>query len=233
MIARAPPLLALALLVACGDSSTATSDNASDDAATSEANATSETATSSSASTSGETSETSADSEGADDPWSLPYCQPVADDRPVNGWPTTWGEREAAMLAAVNELRATPTTCGVHGQLPAVSPLTMNSRLRCAARNHSADMSVRGFFGHKNPDGQLPADRFTLAGYAYAITGENVAGGLTLESAAQAIAGLQASDDHCAIMMGASYTEFGAGFYEGEGDLKLYWTQTFARPAGT
>lgn len=206
---------------------------------------TSEDTDSATAATDGMTEgETGADSEGstddgttttgaADNPWSSPYCQQVADDRPVNGWLEDWGAREQAMLEAVNNLRSSPTNCGKYGELPAVSPLVMNPRAQCAARSHSLDMSTRDFFGHQNPDGELVGDRFNNAGYSYAIAGENLAGGVSLETAEQALTGLLTSDDHCANMMGPDYTEFGAGFVEGSGALTLYWTQTFGRPAGS
>ncbi len=222
--------LSATIALACGDAGDGGTAETTDSAtAATDASETGETSVDSAATTDSAASTTS---EG-DDPWASPYCQQVADDRPVNGWLEDWGAREQAMLEAVNNLRSSPTTCGKHGELPAASPLVMNPRAQCAARSHSLDMATRDFFGHENPDGELVGDRFNNAGYSYAIAGENLAGGVSLESAEQALAGLLTSDDHCANMMGPDYTEFGAGFVEGSGALTLYWTQTFGRPAGS
>ena len=213
-------------MAGCGDAGDGTNSGASEPTS-----GTDDPSTTSSTSASDATGDATTGTDS--DPWASPYCQQVADDRPVNGWPDDWGAREEAMLEAVNNVRSSPTNCGKNGDFPAVNPLVMNPQIRCAARNHSLDMSTRDFFGHENPDGELVGDRFNNAGYAYAFAGENLAGGVDLQTAEQAVAGLLTSDDHCANMMGANYTEFGAGFFEGSGALTLYWTQTFGRPAGS
>lgn len=106
----------------------------------------------------------------------------------------------------------------------------MADALRCAARRHSVDMSTRDYFDHISPEGEGPGDRVAKTGYSFAVVGENIAGGLTLDNPEAALAGLLGSDDHCAILMGAEFTEFGAGHFEGDGSFTHYWTQSFARP---
>lgn len=74
---------------------------------------------------------------------------------------------EARFLDLVNEARA-------DADLP---PLTMRRELTDAARLHSLDMAVNGFFGHVGPDGRGPGDRIAaLDRTALAdFTAENVA----------------------------------------------------------
>lgn len=219
--------LALLAPLACGDDDA----DATTEATTTNADA-SAPSTSADASTTGDPStESSGESDtGDDDVWSLPYCASVSDDKPVNGWLPVWQADEEAMLELVNEVRATPTTCGANGTLPAAPPLTMADALRCAARRHSVDMSTRDYFDHISPEGEGPGDRVAKTGYSFAVVGENIAGGLTLDNPEAALAGLLGSDDHCAILMGAEFTEFGAGHFEGDGSFTHYWTQSFARP---
>jgi len=219
-------LLALAVcasIVACGSS-----DDETTDADATESTTQNEASTDPSDAGTNAGSETSSDTSTNNDPvWDLAYCQPVSDTRPVNPWLADWGSREAELLELVNELRATGTTCG--GQtMPSVGPLTMNASLQCAARVHSLDMSVRDFFSHDNPDGESPFDRMQEAGYNYAAAGENIAAGVTTPADAMVL--WESSSGHCTNMMSPDYTEFGAGFTEGSGDLGTYWTQTFGRP---
>ncbi|MEQ8378009.1 CAP domain-containing protein [Parvibaculum sp.] len=54
-----------------------------------------------------------------------------------------------AILKAVNDFRATK----------GVDALASDAILQRAASVHAADMQLRGFFGHHNPDGQGPRER--------------------------------------------------------------------------
>ncbi|MEQ8266279.1 MAG: CAP domain-containing protein [Parvibaculum sp.] len=58
-----------------------------------------------------------------------------------------------ATLQAVNAFRASK----------GVGALTADASLQRAAAVHAADMSMRGFFGHHNPDGQGPRERVLAA----------------------------------------------------------------------
>ncbi|MEZ4382499.1 MAG: CAP domain-containing protein [Nannocystaceae bacterium] len=172
-----------------------------------------------------ESSSTSAGTSGEDDAvWMLPYCYLVSPGK----WLDPWEGEEAEVAALVNEVRATGTSCGANGEFAPAGPLSVSPRLTCAARAHSQDMSERGFFSHVNPDGEGPSDRIDKTGYAWTAVGENIAGGAT--SAADAVSGWLASDDHCANLMNPSYKEIGVGLYEGAGEYTYYWTQTFGTP---
>lgn len=225
---RPAQIVCCALLICltnCGDDEGPTSDGG-----------TAGTDTDSDPSVTGDASDDSSegsDSEGSDtssanDPvWDSAYCQPVADNRPVNPWPGDWGSREQELLDLVNALRAQGTTCG-GTPMPAVNPLTMNPSLHCAARVHSIDMATRDYFSHDNPEGESPFDRMQKAGYSFMAAGENIAAGMT--TAADAMDTWEQSPGHCQNMMSPDYTEFGGGFAEGEGQFGSYWTQTFGRP---
>ena len=139
----------------------------------------------------------------------------------------------SADAAAVPDRLATAMRHGALGGGKRFRPflLVETSRLFGAARKHAADMSTRNFFDHVNPDGETFDQRITQAGYgSYAQVGENIAGGSDIDNASTAVEGWLASDGHCANIMNAFYTEFGAGAYEGSGDLTFYWTQEFGRP---
>lgn len=160
--------------------------------------------------------------------WGTPYCHPVKDGP---AWPAPLPSWEEEVLALVNEARAAGHDCDSKGAFGPAPPLTMNASLRCAARKHAADMSMRNYFDHVSPDGEDFVARITQAGYgSYAQIGENIAGGLDLDTAKAAVDGWLASDGHCANIMNEFYTEFGAGVYEGSGELTFYWVQEFGRP---
>lgn len=142
------------------------------------------------------------------------YCDPVAD------WDSAWVEFEEDVLVLVNQHRASGADCGSQGVFAATGPLVMLPALRCAARVHSMDMNVRGFFSHTNPDGEGPGQRMTLAGYDGFTWGENIAWGYG--SPAAVVAGWMGSDGHCANIMRPQFNAIGIGFYEGN-----YWTQAF------
>ena len=160
--------------------------------------------------------------------WDTPYCHPVKDGP---AWPPAFQTWEEEVLQLVNAARAVGHDCDTKGSFGPAPPLTMNASLRCAARKHAADMATRNFFDHTNPDGETFDQRIVRAGYgSYNQVGENIAGGSDLDNAETTVNGWLASDGHCANIMNANYTEFGAGAYEGSGDLTFYWTQEFGRP---
>lgn len=58
-----------------------------------------------------------------------------------------------------------------------LAPLTHNSVLDVAAQARIEDMAQRNYFGHQNPDGRMPWDFISAAGYRYQTAGENLARG--------------------------------------------------------
>lgn len=179
-----------------------------------------------------------ADSGGLDGPEpsdSADDGPPAASDVPDIGYcagVSDWAEQarlyEAEVVERVNEARAQPATCGAQS-FGAVSPLTMNARLRCAARVHSLDMSVRGFFDHDTPEGVTPFDRMELAGYDFQAAGENIAAGQPTPK--EVVDGWMQSPGHCSNIMSPDFTEIGVGYVSSSsGELPHYWTQTFGTP---
>ena len=151
-----------------------------------------------------------------------PYCAAVS------MWTDAEEEFEDEVLVLVNEARAQARTCG-NESFGATGPLTMEARLRCAARVHSLDMAMRGFFDHTNPDGLSPFDRMELAGYEYRAAGENIAAGQTTPE--QVVQGWLDSPGHCRNIMSPDFEEIGVGYdATTTGEFPHYWTQVFGTP---
>ena len=134
------------------------------------------------------------------------------------------------MLVEVNARRAAGATCG-GTVFPPAKPLAMNELLRVAARRHSVDMGVRGYFDHVSPEGSQPADRMKAAGYDVSVgwNGENIAAGRA--TAQGTVQQWMDSPGHCENIMDAHFTVMGVGHaFVGTSKYKHYWTQDFAGP---
>lgn len=135
-------------------------------------------------------------------------------------WPLTWAQWEDEVVVLINQHRAAGTDCP-NGQLKdPVGPLAMNGQLQTAARLHSWDMSVSGYFDHDSCNGRTPWQRAAAQGYA--ATGETIGG--AYPSPAAMVDGWMNSSGHCNILMSGSRTEVGVG-YANEGGGK--WTGLF------
>jgi uncharacterized protein YkwD len=102
------------------------------------------------------------------------------------------------------------------------SALRVDSRLRTAARAHSKDMHVRGYFEHNSPDGKTPWDRIKAAGYTQAGA-ENIAMGYATAKAV--VDGWMNSPGHRANILNCSLKAVGIGVEYGSGGP--WWTQDF------
>lgn len=130
-----------------------------------------------------------------------------------------------AVLAAVNAYRA-------QHDAPA---LAEDGALQRAAAVHSADMSLRNFVGHYNPDGQGPKERLmaVLPDYQGDFA-ENIAmveglGGKTQEAIAQDLVKRWAGSlEHRKNMRNPAYTRSGVGIARKGGTI--YATEVFAGP---
>jgi len=122
----------------------------------------------------------------------------------------------AAVLCLVNAERAAR----------GVSAVAPESRLEAAATAHAADMRVRSFFDHTNPDGASPGDRITAAGYAWSSYGENIAMGYRTPAAV--MEGWMKSTGHCQNLLSPRFTELGVGVDAAGRE----WVQNFGRPRG-
>ncbi len=135
---------------------------------------------------------------------------------------------DQAMLDAVNTFRSNPRLCGSRGSFPAVSPLSWNCELKMAALGHSADMANNNLFSHTGSSGQTLSSRANAAGYTWSALGENIAAGTSSVNSVMQM--WIDSPGHCANLMGASFTNFGAAkFSNSSSRYGVYWTQVFGR----
>ena len=109
---------------------------------------------------------------------------------------------EAEMLELLNKERAKE----------GLPPLKADPEMTLVARAHSKDMFARGYFAHKNPDGQSPFDRMDLAGVKYKAAGENLALAQTMEIAHR---NLMNSPGHRANIMSDAFGRVGIGILDG------------------
>jgi uncharacterized protein YkwD len=140
---------------------------------------------------------------------------------------TAQGEDELsrAVLAAIN---------GYRRQHDA-PPLADDASLQRAAAVHSADMSLRNFIGHYNPDGQGPKERVLAVSPDFkSDLAENIAvmdgmGGKSADAiAAEFVKQWVASPDHRKNLKSANYTRSGVGIAR-KGDT-VFATELFAGP---
>jgi uncharacterized protein YkwD len=152
----------------------------------------------------------------------LAYCDDVL------SWSTAWSDFENQVLTLVNQKRAAGATCGGVYK-PPVPALTLDSRLRCAARKHSKDMGLNNFFSHTGSNGSSPWQRITWAGYTYSYAGENIAAGQSTPSAV--MNSWMNSSGHCNNIMSPNFKHLGVGYYYRSGSTYgHYWTQDFGAP---
>jgi uncharacterized protein YkwD len=141
-------------------------------------------------------------------------------------WPAANASREDAIVARVNQIRATGAICGSKA-MPPVPPVTSNEMFRAAARGHSKDMATRNYFDHNNPEGKGPADRIRAAGWLNpGYSGENIAAGNP--TAEGTINQWLKSAGHCENMLDKDFKLIGVGYFTSPGSKYThYWTQNF------
>ncbi|MBI5654539.1 hypothetical protein HZC53_02735 [Candidatus Uhrbacteria bacterium] len=129
---------------------------------------------------------------------------------------------QANIITLTNEARS--------GQ--GLTPLKTNTKLTNAAAAKAADMLEKQYFAHTSPSGTTPWAWIRQAGYAYTISGENLAVHYT--TAEGTFAGWLASPSHRANIVSTKFTETGVGIAEGvfEGHPSIVVVQMFGRPVG-
>lgn len=121
-------------------------------------------------------------------------------------------EAEARLLEMVNGER----------RERGLSILQSHEPIREVARDHSADMYMRGYFSHVNPDREDPFDRIRSGGVDYEFAGENLALAPTLE---MVHTGLMNSPRHRDNILKPEFSDLGVGIYRGPHGLMV--TQNF------
>jgi uncharacterized protein YkwD len=139
------------------------------------------------------------------------------------------GEHDIAadVLRRVNALRAIGAICGTTIYATA-APLTWNSQLLHAARDHSIDMAKNNYFSHDGLDGTTASQRIKAAGYHSAFVGENIgAGQPTVESV---VAHWMHSPDHCKNLMNPKFRNVAVACVRNDAATHgLYWTMDLGR----
>jgi len=132
-----------------------------------------------------------------------------------------YGDFESEVLDLVNDERAAQ---GLH-------PLSVDHNLATAARDHSEDMGLQGYFSHTSLDGRTVPDRITATGYFYNTYGENIAGGQSTPE--DVIDAWMASSGHRANILNPNFCDIGVGYaYVANSPYRHYWTQDFGRQTG-
>ena len=131
----------------------------------------------------------------------------------------------ARILQLANEARSRSRRCGSK-EFPAVPPLTLESHLTSAAREHARDMARHDMLEHTGSDGSRPDERVTRAGYKWRATGENIASGPTTPE--EVMQGWLASPGHCENIMSPRFMEMGiAWVIDPKSESGVYWAQAF------
>jgi uncharacterized protein YkwD len=105
-----------------------------------------------------------------------------------------------------------------------LSPLVMDETLRRAARAHSQDMALRGYYGHDTPDGRTFNDRLAGVMILNGLVGENI----TIQtSAEEANRAFTASREHLSNMIEPKFHRVGIGVAT-TGSPSLMITEDFA-----
>ncbi|WP_020599856.1 CAP domain-containing protein [Spirosoma panaciterrae] len=141
------------------------------------------------------------------------------------------GARDATMalqlevLTYVNQARSQTCLCG-STVYPAVTLLTLNSRLNGASDKYAVDMATYNYFSHTGRDGSQPWDRMTTEGYVWSSAGENIAAGYP--TARSVVDAWLSSTIHCQNIMNPDYRNLGVGYsYNSKSTFKHYWVTDF------
>lgn len=136
-------------------------------------------------------------------------------------------ETARATVAAINQARAQPRSCG-SARYPAAAPLMLSRELTQASLAHSTDMAANNYFAHESQDGARVSQRARSAGYAWLSIGENIAYGQ--RTVADVVDSWMTSPGHCANIMNAHFTEMGVGYALSPLTGRPYWTQVLGAP---
>jgi hypothetical protein len=111
-----------------------------------------------------------------------------------------------------------------------VGVLVVNPVLERAAQMKADDMAAKGYFAHWSPDGKAPWDWIKLAGYTYAVAGENLA--IDFTDSTDVNDAWMNSPGHRTNLLNNRFTEIGIATAEGvyQGKETTYVVEMFGRP---
>jgi len=148
-------------------------------------------------------------------------------DVSVNNSETLCLDELTDVLTLINKQRAQQQICGDERFGP-VAPVTWNTLLTSAAKNHSNNMANYDFFSHIGLDESSSSTRVTAQGYIWSSVSENIAAGQ--KTAQLAVDGWMKSEGHCRNIMNSTVTEMGlACSQNNDATYTYYWTQVFAK----
>ncbi len=149
------------------------------------------------------------------------YAAPVKVDASIDA-ASTQATYESTVLKLINAERIKR----------GLKKLTLNTRLRTAARRHSKDMATKDFFSHTGSNGSSMTDRMTKAGYKWAAAGETLyAGNGKYKTPQECVNAWLNSPGHAAIMLSPNYTQVGIGYYyDKTSPYGGYYTADFGAP---
>lgn len=151
-------------------------------------------------------------------PGNTPSASPVPSEPPSDETSSSSvSEMEKKVWELTNQARAKE----------GLSALQYDEKIADTARAHSADMAVRRFFDHTNPDGKSPFDRMKAAGFRYSTAAENIA--WNQRSPEAVMDSWLNSPGHRANILNANLTHLGVGLHIAT-DGSYYWTQNFYTP---
>lgn len=113
-----------------------------------------------------------------------------------------------------------------------LNSLGFNEDLTYIARTKSRDMAVKGYYAHKEPDGDMYTDRLREYGYDWQHTSENLMKSATepdtaiFEIAKRVVNGWMTSPPHREKILIPSFNVQGIGVYV-NGQYTIYTTQIF------
>ena len=165
---------------------------------------------------------------GADTDTDSDYYETIVEgcDPSAVAWPVQWSLKETNLLWYINEAREGGADCGSFGAFEPAAPLVMNPYLQCAARTHSLDMGIRGYFTEDSPGGSLgdtAEERVINTGYEGLFLGETIL--CNGDSPYSAFSVLITFEEFCAKVMNPAATQVGIGFASvDDSPYQSYWT---------
>lgn len=108
--------------------------------------------------------------------------------------------------------------------------VSLSRDLITAAQRHACDMVERGYFDHRDPNGNKPSDRVRRTGYKSCLTAENIAMGQ--QSVPEVEAGWMGSRGHRKNILDPQITDIGIGVVQPSDARRtnLYWVLVMAKP---
>ena len=142
-------------------------------------------------------------------------------------WEEEYEERPTRLLEQLIYERVNEERARYH--LPA---LKWTSDVAGVARRHSQDMAVKGYFAHKNKEGEMISERLENAGIVFTIASENIFKCVNYpDIVEESVLGWMESSGHRENILNDTVVETGVGVYKANKGNEYYITQNFIKRA--